>query len=151
LTLAVWAGALVVVVFDWPVPETLGGTAAGTMLWGCFYFFVDTRHQVPDADAFGDPPANAAIERRGVLDAWMLVAIPGCAGLAWLADRWEIGAAFVPGQLGGIAAASLAGAVLSRRWEREHDGLVLLSRGESDDTEFFAATPTVARELTARR
>jgi hypothetical protein len=35
--------------------------------------------------------------------------------LAWLADRWEMGALFVPGQLAGAAAAYLAGAALIAR------------------------------------
>jgi hypothetical protein len=44
--LAVFAGALVLLVFDWPVREALLGTAAGAFLWGCSYFFLEVRHYV---------------------------------------------------------------------------------------------------------
>jgi hypothetical protein len=151
LMLAAWAGALVLIVFDWPVPEMLRGTAVGSLVWGCFYFFLDVRHQVPGDDAFGAPPANALIKRPRVLNAWLVVAIVACAGLAWLADRWELSAAMVPGQFAGLAAASLTGAVLSKRWERAHDGLVLLSTAERDHAQLYAATPATAQELAARR
>ena len=64
----------------------------------------------------------------------MILVVPLCAGLAWLADRWDLGAVFVPGQFLGVAAANVVGVVLVGHWERRHGrrAVAATDRGASD-------------------
>jgi hypothetical protein len=59
-------------------------------------------------------------------------------GLAWVADRFDLGAVFVPGQMAGYAVAYLVGFVLVRRWQRAHATQVLIGWG-SGGPELYAA------------
>ena len=54
-------------------------------------------------------------------------------GLAWLADRWDMGALFVPGQFVGYACASTLGALVVARWERRAGRRVLYDSSFEDD------------------
>jgi hypothetical protein len=122
--LAVVSSAMVLVVFDWSVAEAAGGAAIGAAIWGAFYFF-DIRGRVPRG-TLREPPPGAIVTRPASrhVRRW-LAAVPLCLGLAWLADRWGLGAVFVPGQFFGIAAANVTGAALVARWERAHGARAL--------------------------
>ena len=68
----------------------------------------------------------------------VLLLVPFVVGFAWLADWWDLGGLFVPGQMAGTAAMQLAGAELVRRWERAHGQQVVLGRDGSGDPELHA-------------
>ena len=62
-------------------------------------------------------------------------------GLAWLADRWNLGAFFVPGQILGCATAQLLGAALVARWERTHSSRVMVSARPRESDDLYAVSP----------
>jgi hypothetical protein len=139
--LAVFAGALVLAWLDWSVREVVLGTATGAFLWGSFYFFIEVRQCVPEGSALLSAPADAVFDERDWLRSaraalWVL---PLCVGLAWLADRWDLGGVFVPGQFAGVVAAKLAGVILVSRWEREHGDCVLRRLDGCDEAELYGA------------
>jgi hypothetical protein len=68
----------------------------------------------------------------------LLLLLPVLVGLAWLADRWELGAFFIPGQYAGYAVADLVGVVLVGRWENRHGGTVFL-HWNGDEPELYVA------------
>jgi hypothetical protein len=139
LLLAVGLGALVLAVFDWQLREVLYGTALGVLVWGAFAGF-EVRKEVPSSESLPLAPAGAKLERSFSLRRVVLV-LPLFVALAWFADRVDLGAVFVPGQLAGSAVAKLVGAFLVRRWERAHRTRVLLRWSDSGEPELYATTP----------
>jgi hypothetical protein len=143
LLLAVGLGALMVVVFNWEGLDVLYGTALGVLMWGGGSWFVEVRQEVPSTETLPLSPAGAKIDRPLSLPRVVLM-LPVFVGLAWFADRFDLGAVFVPGQLAGLAVAKLVGAVLVRRWERAHGTQVFLRRGDSGEPELYASRPCAA-------
>ena len=139
LFFAAWSAAVVIVAFDWSWAEVLGGGALGVLVWGALSFLTEIRQELPRTDALVAAPSGAKVERRIWPPAILLLLFPICVALAWLADRWDLGGVFVPGQFAGTAVANLVGAVLVARWERTHGAQVLQRRDESGDVELYAA------------
>ena len=135
----VWAGVLVVVAFDESWWEALRGAATGALLFGAMYFFLDVREVVPSTESLRESPPGAEIERHFLRPLWLLAMFPGTYALAWVGDRWDLELELIPALFAGMAAARLVGAVLVRRWEREHGGRVLIRR-DDDGTELYAAS-----------
>src|SRR3954447_6180325 len=117
---AIFTGAAGVAVFGLDPVEMLLGIVLGAVLWGVFYYLIDVHHEVPDAETLRVAPADAEIGRRSLLGPRLLLLLAFGVGLAWVAARWHLSAALVPGQMAGAAAAHSLGAVLVARWEREH-------------------------------
>jgi hypothetical protein len=138
LGLAVICGGLVLVVFDWQPLDVLSGTALGVFLWGALSFLTEVQGEIPQAEALPPAPPDAAVEHASVLRRRLLLAAPFCVALAWLADRWDLGAVFVPGQFAGAAAANLLGAVFVTRWQDTHGGRVLTRRDAPGETELYS-------------
>jgi hypothetical protein len=137
LLLAVGLCAFVLVMFDWRAWDVVYGTATGIVLWGLFYGLLDVSDKIPSSESLPLAPADVTIDR-----AWnprRLLVFPLFFALAWLADRVDLGATFVPGQLAGAAVADLVGLVLVRRWQRDHETQVLLRWGESGEPELYSA------------
>jgi hypothetical protein len=140
--LAVALTALMVLGFDWSLPQMVPGALAGAAVWGAVQFFATVRHHVPTAPRLPAPPAGAVLERDPGRPLRLGLWLPVFVGLAWLVDRWELGAVFVPGQFAGYALADLAGAVLVGRWQRRHGGTVL-ARWNGDEPDLYRAEGAV--------
>ena len=134
--LAVALGCLMVLVFDWSWSYTVLWGLTGAALWGALDFFINVRHQVPEGTRLVAAPSDVMIDRDGRRPLRMVLWLPVFLGLAWLVDRWDLGALFIPGQFAGYALASLAGGVLVGRWQNRHGGTVLL-RWNSDEPELY--------------
>jgi len=134
--LSALVGVVVVVAFDWNVRSMVLGTAIGIVVWGAVKFFPEALWQVPRG-ALPVPPegARVAVARGGLASraGRSAVAIAICAALAWLAERWDIGAFFAPGQFAGYMCAYALGALLIARWERERGQRVLFDPDEEAD------------------
>jgi hypothetical protein len=130
---------IVIAFFDWPVADVALGSLIGTAVWGPAKYLWDTRRWVPHGEIMDAPagvePAWTRVELRSIL---LVPAL--CVPLAWLADYWDLGAVFVPGQLYGYAAAWLFAYVAMRRWERAHGRRVLIDPG-ADDARPYAGAP----------
>jgi hypothetical protein len=142
--LALIAAAVVLGVLAWDPGAVAAGTAAGVVIWGSLQYFTVIRPRLPTG-ALPAAPADAAWERStagGVmrLAPRLLLAVPFCLGIAWFAERLEVGSVFVPGQFAGYAAAPLLGAWQVRRWEREHRSRVAF-RLEHGEQELLAVAP----------
>jgi hypothetical protein len=144
--LGMLSGAVAVLILDWSAVDVVLGAGIGVLLWG-FVWFLGTRELVP-CGALLAAPADAVVDLYGTLDTWprtllrTLWVVPLSAGAAWLADHWDLGALFVPGQFFGIAAAYLVSAWLVARWERAHRERAVF-REHHADAELYAA-PSVA-------
>lgn len=130
LILATLATLGVLLLFDSSVASVALGTAAGVVFWGTFEFVWGVGPMLP-GKRLADAPLNAVVEpppsalsRAALLR--LLVVAPLLLGLVWFADRSELGAIFVPGQLAGYGAARLAGALVVWRWQKRHDARVLI-------------------------
>jgi len=129
--MAAFLTLVVLFVFDWPLVEVLGGGAAGAVIWGGLIYLIEVSDEVPDAETLPLAPRDAEIQRQ-VRPSWrVLVLIPVGLGLAWLADHWDFGGFFVPGQFAGYAAANVAGVFAVAGWERRTGGEVLSDGRES--------------------
>jgi hypothetical protein len=137
LLVAVGLGALMLVAFDWRGWDIFYGTAIGIVVWGAFYGLMDISDRIPSTESLTLAPADATTER--VWGPRLLLLLPLSVAVAWYADRFDLGAVFVPGQWAGSAVARLAGLVLVRRWQQEHETEVLLHWGESGEPELYAA------------
>ncbi|HYI80334.1 MAG TPA: hypothetical protein VEW67_05705 [Thermoleophilaceae bacterium] len=131
-------GVAVVVAFDWNVRSMAVGTAIGTVVWGAVKFFPEVLPQVPRGPLPAPPEgASLAVARNGL--AWRagrsVMAIALCVALAWLADRWDVGAFFAPGQFAGYMCAYALGALLIARWERKRGQRVLFDPDEEGEDE----------------
>jgi hypothetical protein len=140
LTLAMVSGIVVVDVFHWKTLDVLAGAALGAVVWGSLGFFTVVRHEIPRAASLPAAPDDAEVEPAFRLHASVLLALPLTFGLAWLADRWNLGAMLVPGQLAGVAAVNLLGAALVARWQRTHGGRVLSRHSGAGEPELYAAS-----------
>jgi hypothetical protein len=136
------SGSAALALLDWSVADLVIGATIGVVLWGVVYFLA-IRHLVPRGTLAAAPPEAALDDER---DAWpmllltMLVVVPLCIGATWLADTWDLGAVFAPGQFFGSAAAYLVGVVLAARWERAHRKRAWF-RDNDGDAELYAAPP----------
>jgi hypothetical protein len=132
LLLASLLTAVVVVGFDWGLDDMVGGTLVGIAVFGAVKYGTETRHAVPHGSLLEAPPGieprPAAVTASGALILVMALAL--CVPLAWLADRWDLGAVFIPGQMAGYAAADLLSAALIGRWERTNGRRVLVDPDE---------------------
>ena len=138
LAAALLGVAIVLGVFDWPVCEVVFGSLIGSVVFGAAAWWGRCATRCRGRQRC--LPAGAAVTRRVRPKARLvLLVVPLVVGFAWLADRWDLGAFFVPGQLAGTAAAYLAGAALVRRWERAHGRQVVVGRDGSGDPELYAA------------
>jgi hypothetical protein len=111
-----------ILLFGWDLGKTAVGAALGTVLWGIGTYLTSTASLVPRSD-LQEAPAGIEIEAGGVYlsSRFRLIALAAlCIPLAWVADRVHVGAAFVPGQQYGWAAASIVALVRISRWERAH-------------------------------
>jgi len=130
---------IVIAFFDWSVAEVVRGSLIGIALWAPVKYLVDSRHWVPQGDIMDAPthvePSWSGVEFRSIL---LVAAL--CFPLAWLADHWDLGAVFVPGQLLGYAAAELFAYVRTRRWERAHGRRVLIDP-KTEDPRPLAGAP----------
>jgi len=133
---AVAMSALMVIAFDWSPPEMLPGAVFGAAAWGAVKFFTDVRARVPAGARLPQAPADAVVDPKRREPWRMLLVLPLLVGLAWSADRWDLGAVFVPGQFLGYALADLAGALLVGRWQDRNGGTVLL-RWNRDEPELY--------------
>ena len=143
---SVFLGATVVLGFDWALADVIGGAVIGIVLWGVLTYLTDVHNEVPEADDLPLAPIDAEIRRTRRLRPRVLGLIPLCIAMAWLANRWDLGGAFVPGQFAGYASANLLGAVLVGRWQREHGGEVLVRYDGVDEPELY-----LSRSLTTGR
>jgi hypothetical protein len=137
---AVFAGAVVLVGFEWKPLAVLWGTGVGIAVFGVATWIGEVAAQVPRSRYVVELPGDVELDRPYRLrPLWLLVVLAICVGGTWLADRWDLGAAFVPGQLAGSAAAYFLGAALVARWEWVHGKRVITSeRRHRDETEVFA-------------
>ena len=140
LILAIGSGVVVVDVFHWQTLDVLAGAALGAIVWGGLGFFTVVRHEIPRAASLPAAPFDAEVEPAFQFRAGLLLALPLTFGLAWLADRWDLGAMLVPGQLAGVAAVNLLGAALVARWQRTHGSRVLARHSGADEPELYAAS-----------
>jgi hypothetical protein len=128
--LAIASTLFVVLVFDGKPSDMVLGVVVGTVVWGIAEYLVAVREMVPSGDL--GPPTAAFVEtppqpRPSAGGAALIgFAIAACLLLAWLADAWDLGAAFVPGQFAGYAAASAVGGLATRRWERARGKRILV-------------------------
>jgi hypothetical protein len=138
VALAAFSSAIVVLGFGWEPREMLLGAGAGVLIWGAIEFLSVVREKVPGRHQVAEVPAGVEIEPAfQPRKLWLVLVVPACVGLAWLVDRWDLGAVFVPGQFLGAAAANLLGVLLVARWEHRH-GRRVLSHGDGEDVELFA-------------
>ena len=124
LSIAGLLTAIVLVVYDWQPGDVLLGALVGAVVWGGVYLW-QSRDSVPQGNIMEAPSGLEATSPRVELG-MVVFALLICVPLAWLADHWEAGAVFVPGQFCGIAAAELVALVQIRRWEAEHGRRVLI-------------------------
>jgi hypothetical protein len=87
-----------------------------------------------------EPPVGASATSFRVKPGSAVLAFALCLPLAWLADRWDAGAVFIPGQFCGYAAAELVALVQIRRWEKAHGRRVLIDP-DADDPRPYAGPP----------
>ena len=109
---AVIMSALMVAFFGWSVSQLFPGALLGAAVFGAVQFFTAVRQQVPDGTRLRSAPSGTTIDRDHGRPLRIVLLLPVLVALAWLVDRWDLGAAFVPGQYVGYALADLAGAVL---------------------------------------
>jgi hypothetical protein len=140
---AVFGAAVVLVGFDWSPAKVLGGTVIGAAVFGVVAWITQVSPQVPGSRDVPELPPDAELERPYGFNArWLPVGLALIVGGAWVADRWDLGAMFIPGPLGGSAAANFIGAALVARWERVHGMRVVNSeQRDREDTELFAQQP----------
>jgi hypothetical protein len=128
---------VVIGAFGWRVGAVLIWTPVGAAVWGsCDYLWDVKRHlptgRLPDAPesvVVQSPSDSGSLRRAGHVLMW----VAACIGLAWLADRWDMGALFVPGQFVGYACASALGALVVARWERRAGRRVLYDSSSMED------------------
>ena len=128
--------ALMVAFFGWSVSQLFPGALLGAAVFGAVQFFTAVRQQVPDGTRLRSAPSGTTIDRDHGRPLRIVLLLPVLVALAWLVDRWDLGAAFVPGQYVGYALADLAGAVLVSRWQHRHGGTVLV-RWNRDEPELY--------------
>jgi hypothetical protein len=145
-SLGLFSGAAAILLFDWSVRDLVVGAGIGALLWGSVWF-LGIRHLVPRGTLLVAPADAIFHEERGDgprLLARALWIVPLCAAGLWLADKWEWGLVFFPGQFFGVAAAYGLALILAVRWERVH-GVRALFRDNDGETEVFATNPPATR------
>lgn len=134
LAMGVLLGATEILVFDWRPGEMALGALVGTCAWGALYYFTDSGKLVPRG-TLQDAPHDMQVEPRhfDLSSPFLLIGVATlCIPLAWLFDRLDAGAVFVPGQPFGVAAASLAAYVQIQRWESENGRRVVYDPEAAD-------------------
>jgi len=143
LSLAIIMGAVVLVLFERGWGRLAAGTGIGILIWGCVLYFSVVRGQLPGG-ALQTAPPGASWERseRGLVERapGLLLGLAVLTGLAWLVEQWDLSSMFVPGQLGGFAAAWLLGGWRVRRWEHQHRSRVAV-RFDEGKQQLFAVSP----------
>jgi hypothetical protein len=137
--------AIVVVVFGWEPAAMVVPGLVGTVVWGLAEYYLEVARQIPTRELPPVPPlaterqsgSHVSLHRAGTL----AFAVIACFFVAWLADQWDLGAAFVPGQFAGYAAARALGALRVRRWEHSHRVRVLADL-DDDKPDLYAASAT---------
>jgi hypothetical protein len=120
---------VVIGVFDWQVGSVLIWTLVGAAVWGSFQYLWEVKPRLPTGRL---PDAPECVVVRSQSDSrplrratHVLTWVTALFGLAWLADWWNVGALFVPGQFVGYACASALGGLVVVRWERRAGRRVL--------------------------
>lgn len=132
--------------------EVMIGTAVGAALFGPIVYFVWVRPRIPRGPLQTVPPdAHWERTRRPMrLVCGLVLAVPFCIGVAWLAERLDVGSAIVSGQFAGYAVAPLVGAWQVARWERRH-GVRVACRFDRGDERLFALPPSSSLSQSSRR
>jgi hypothetical protein len=128
--------------FGWELGHTVTGALVGTGVWGTVYYLRDMANLVPRGDV-QEAPRDVAVERTGAPLAthfWLVGLATLCLPLAWLVDRFDVGAAFMPGVPFGSAVASLIALASISRWERTH-GRRLLYEPDGEDVRPYVGDP----------
>ena len=120
--------------FGWDVGHTVVGAGFGTCVWGTVYYLRDTAKFVPRGRVMDAPPGVEVDRRtRDLSSRFELIGLATlCIPVAWLADRFSVGAVFMPGVLFGNAAASLIALGAVNRWERAHRRRILHEPGAEE-------------------
>jgi hypothetical protein len=133
---AVMAG-VVIGVFGWAPADVVAGTLAGIAVRGGVLFFAGVLHYVPRGPLAAPPPGARIVddERAGPFRRAGNLLLVGalCVVGAYLGDRWDMGAIFVPGQLVGYGCAYAVAAALLARWERKHGERVVIESDSDED------------------
>jgi hypothetical protein len=145
LMMAALVTGTVIAIFDWDASAMWLPGSIGAVIWGTFFFFSRVHMLVPSGRLL-DPPEGVDVNRPRDRSGWLsrlglvLFAMASCLGLAWLADRWDLGAAAAPGQFAGYACAAALGALLVARWERAAGRRVLFdSSSDVDEIDLYAS------------
>jgi hypothetical protein len=120
--------------FGWDVGQTVVGALVGTGAWGALGYLRDKAKLVPRGRLM-DAPRDVEVERN-LMDLSSRFGLIGlatlCVPVAWLVDRFGVGAAFMPGVPFGDAIASLIALGGINRWERAHRRRVLYEPDAED-------------------
>jgi len=130
-----------VLLFDWSVRETIGGALLGICVWGAVYLWQQS--DLMPRGVLQEAPAGIEVEPGGIdfsSRGRLILVATGLLPLAWLADRFDLGGVFIPGQSWGQAAAALVGLVRIRRWERTNGRRVVYDP-DADTTRPYAGPP----------
>lgn len=145
LLMAALVTVAVIAIFDWDASAMWLPGFIGAVIWGTCFFYSSVHMLVPSGRLL-DPPEGVDVggprNRRGWLSRLGLVlfAMASCLGFAWLADRWDVGAAAAPGQFAGYACAAALGALLVARWERAAGRRVVFdSSSDVDEIDLYAS------------
>jgi hypothetical protein len=122
------AAAAAVVVLDDATPslETVYFGLFMGIVFGAITYFTEVDKMVPDVLELPPAPEDEPVRRDGWLR--LLLMVPLGAALAWIALRWDAAGGAIPAALAAPGVASLVGALLVRRWEREHRAQVLIRK-----------------------
>ena len=104
----------------WDAGDMVGGALVGTCVFGAISYFLAFAKLVPRGSLIEAPRDVEVVSHQVNLSStfWLIGVAALCLPVAWLFDRFEVGAFIVPGQLFGYAVASLAALVQISRWER---------------------------------
>jgi hypothetical protein len=121
LVATIVTAAAVVLLFGWDASELATGVPIGIAIWGAASYGFDIAPWMPSRELPAPPPGTHVDEHpgAGLWRRWLALS-PLLVAFAWLGDRWELGAVFVPGPFAGMATAHLVGLLLVLRWERAH-------------------------------
>lgn len=139
LLLAAVSAALVIAVFDWQVGDVARGALLGIAIWEPIRYLGESARSVPRGRLV-DAPAGMEPTRPRLETGRVALAVALCVPFAWLADRWDVGAVFVPGMFCGFAAAELLVLGLTRRWERANRRRALIDP-DADEPRPLAGAP----------
>jgi hypothetical protein len=142
LVMGLVLGAAEILVFGWDAGDMVGGALVGTCVFAAISYFLAFAKLVPRGSLIEAPRDVEVMSHRLDLSStfWLVGVAVVCLPVAWLLDRFEVGAFVVPGQLFGYAVASLAALVQISRWERAN-GRRVLFEPDSEDLRPYASAP----------